>query len=264
MQDTNDTTLESECAALERACDLMADALKRAGRTERALHRAAVEGDLGRIRKLAEELALHASSLADATRNAASTWSWTPEREVAYLDGAYAQELVATGATAGVRIDSIDSRLSAFPALLRILASQRTVKIDTTKLTALRPSKVVARLKALQQAKPRLNPERFLEVIFDAYRRVVPADNISAGARLQEIYDVLTVHPDMRRQYDKNEFARDVHLLDRAGVSRTKSGHEIRFPAATGTKSQSGTFTIVDAAGTAHTYYAVRFQEAPQ
>lgn len=264
MQDTTETTLESECAALERACDLMADALKRATRAERALHKAAVEGDLSRIRRLAEELALHASALADATRNAAGTWSWTPEREVAYLEGGYAQELISTGAAAGLRIDSIDSRLTAFPALLKVLAAQRTVRIDTTKIVTLRPSRVVARLKALQQAKPRLNPERFLEVIFDAYARIVPADNISAGARLQDVYDLLTVHPDMRRQYDKNEFARDVHLLDRSGVGRTKSGHEIRFPAATGTKSQSGTFTIVDAAGTAHTYYAVRFQEAPQ
>ncbi len=264
MQDNPDTSLESACATLERACVLMADTLKRAAKAERSLNKAAADGDLLRIRRLAEELAQHAPALADATRNAASTWSWTPEKEIAYLETGYSHELIATGAATGLRIDTIDGRLSAFPALVKILPAQRTVRIDTAKVTTLRPAKVVSRLKALQQAKPRLNPERFIEVIFDAYTRIVAADNMSAGAGLQKIYDVLTLHPDMRRQYDKNEFARDVHLLDRSGVRRTKSGHEIRFPAATGTKSQSGTFTIIDAAGHAHTYYAVRFQESAQ
>lgn len=264
MQQNSEPSLESACADLEEACRLMADTLQRATKAERALHKAAVDGDLGRIRRLADELGQHAGALADATRNAASTWSWTSDRETAYLDEGYPQELIATSAAAGLRIDSIDGRLSAFPALVKILPAQRTVRIDTTKVTTLRPSKVVNRLKALQQAKPRLNPERFIEVIFDAYSRIVAADNLSSGTRLQEVYDVLTLHPDMRRQYDKNEFARDVHLLDRSGVRRTKGGHEIRFPAATGTKSQSGTFTIVDATGNAHTYYAVRFQESVQ
>ena len=263
LQNAN-TSLEAACADLEEACNVMADALKSATKAQRALHKAATEGDLARIRRLADDVGQHAAALADATRNAAGAWSWTSEQEVEYLENSYSAELIATGAANNLRIDSNDGRLSAFPALVKILPAQRTVRIDTAKLTTLRPSKVVRRLKALQQAKPRLNPERFIEVIFAAYARIVAADHLSSGTRLQEIDDLLTVHPDMRRQYEKNEFARDVHLLDRSGVRRTKGGHELRFPAATGTKSQSGTVTIVDAAGNAHTYYAVRFLESAQ
>lgn len=254
--------LETECAALESACDSLADTLKAATKVERALHRAAVDGDLAKIRRLAAQLAEFASATEAATRYAATTWTWSEADEEKYLEEHYEDELIEAGAKVGVRLDRLDDRLTAFPALLRVLPAQRAVRIDNKRVASLRCSKVLDRVVALQKGRPTLSPERFIELLFNAYCRIVGKEHIEKGARLSDLYDLLTLHPEMRKQYDRNEFTRDIHLLDGSGVSTTRSGYELTLPASTGTKSAAGTLHIVDAEGRTHSYYGIRFRKA--
>ncbi len=253
---------EKQCTTVERACNSLSGTLKAAISAERALSKAAADGDIAKIRKASLQLGQLAEALQQASNHAATAWSWSEIDEEKYLQDEYETELIEAASRSGVRIDRLDDRLSAFPALLKILPSQRSIRVDAKRLSALRPSVVAARLVALQSAKPTLNPERFLATLFDAYRQAVGADNLERGTKLVDLYDILTIHPEMRKQYDKNEFTRDLHLLDRSGITTTKQGYELSLPAATGTKSSSGTLTIVGSDGNAHTYYGIRFRKA--
>jgi len=254
-------SLEAECAALESACDSLAETLKATAKVERTLRRAAADGDLAKIRKLGAQLAELASAAEEATRYAVTTWTWSEAEEETYLRDHYEQELIDAGAALGVRLDRLDDRLTAFPALLKVLPAQRAVRIDNKRMTALRCNKVLERVAVLQKGRPMLSPERFIELLLNAYRRIVGKADIEKGTRLVDIYDLLTIHPEMRRQYDRNEFTRDIHLLDRSGVSTTRAGYQLALPASTGTKSSAGTLHIVDAEGHTHSYYGIRFRE---
>ena len=53
---------------------------------------------------------------------------------------------------------------------------------------------------------------------------------------LVRIYELLTLLPGSERKYPKEEFARDIYLLDRQPDLRTKDGRRFALPAATGTK----------------------------
>lgn len=252
---------DQQCRGVEQACKALGDTLKAVTRAERALAKAAAEGDIARIRAASEQLTNLAPALRDAAQSAATAWHWSDADIDQYLEREYEHDLVSAAAAQGVRVDRLDDRLSAYPVLLRIVPAQRAVRLDTKRHTAIRPSVIATRLAALRNAKPKLNPERFLATLFDAYRKIV-GDEIGRGTTLIEIYSLLTLHPEMRKQYDKNEFTRDIHLLDASGVTLTKQGYELSLPAATATKSSSGNLTIVGADGSAHTYYGIRFREA--
>jgi hypothetical protein len=160
-----------------------------------------------------------------------------------------------------VRIRRQDDRLVSFPSILRVLPGRRAIEIDRKVVTAIRPSRLVALLKAHAERKPSSSPDRFLEVLFNAYRYVVRPDRLVTGATLQEVYDVLTLMPDVRKEYTPADFGRDLFFLDRSGKTQTKSGARLTFPASTGTKGGRKVFSFVAPDGEVITYYGIRFQE---
>lgn len=256
---------EEASEATERAAATLEETLKAALRGARALRAAAAAGDSAKVRRVAAALPDLGGAVADAARQAATAWPFSDAEEEHYLERGYAAELTETAQRANVRIDPLDGRLVSFPSLLRIVPSQRAIRIDTKRHTALRPSKIVEALRRAREAKPRLAPEQFIETLFGAYLLAVGGrDNITKGATLVDVYRVLTLHPDMKRSYERAEFVRDVYLLDASGLRHTKQGLEIRFPAATATRSSTNLLQIVDAEGRTHLYYGIRFQETPQ
>jgi len=78
---------------------------------------------------------------------------------------------------------------------------------------------------------------------------------------LLDIYELFTMLPGQSRDYSKQEFARDIYLLDSSNVTATKSGAEIRFAASTGTKA-GRVISIIDERGEERKYYAVSFTAA--
>ena len=253
---------EQECRRVEHACAALTETMKGAMNTERALAKAAHDGDMTKMRKLSEQLQQYAGALEQAANHAATALTWSEDDEVRYLAEGYEKELVDAGGQAGINFEKLDDRLSAFPALLQIQPSQRSVRLENRKVTTLRPRVIIGRVQAMQKARAKLPPDRFIELLFEAYIRLVGKDNIGSGTRLVEIYDLLTLHPEMRKQYDRNEFTRDIHLLDCSKRTTTRAGYEVTFPAATGTKQASATLHIVGPDRRTHVYYGIRFREA--
>lgn len=253
-------SLDAACDEVERACGVLADTIKAATQLQKALRKAAAEGDVTKIRKFSRQLGSRATEFRDAAQGAATAWTWTEAAEEGYLRDRYEGDLVTAGKVAGVRFERLDDKLSAFPALVKILAPQRQLLIDSVRVTTLRPKVVIDRVAARQKSKPTLAPEKFLELLFNAYVCVVGESGIDTGTTMLEVYRLLTLHPEFRKQYDRTEFTRDIHVLDRSGVSTTH-GHKVSFPAATGTKESRGTFSIIGPDGVQHTYYGIRFRE---
>jgi hypothetical protein len=81
-----------------------------------------------------------------------------------------------------------------------------------------------------------------------------------AVVRLVDIWNVLTMLPGQRAQYTKQEFARDLYLLDQSGVTGTpRSPRTLRWSASTGTKTP-GTLVTVSRSGQQQRYWGVSFE----
>jgi hypothetical protein len=80
-----------------------------------------------------------------------------------------------------------------------------------------------------------------------------------AVVRLVDIWSVLTMLPGQRAQYSKQEFARDLYLLDQTGITSTaRSPRTLLWSASTGTKG-SGTLVTVSRNGQQQRYWGVSF-----
>jgi len=184
-----------------------------------------------------------------------------------YLNSnAFIKEILATGEQKGVRIFERDDRLYCYPVLIRIVPSERLVRIDRTSEKRLRPTVLVNNLKELQKRAPRFRPEVFLEALHTAYKKAVQLKGkglpISGTViSLLEIYELFTLLPGQSKEYSKQEFARDLYLLDRSGVSATRNGAKVSLPASTGTKIPSRTLSIINENGQEKLYYGISFSD---
>ena len=114
-----------------------------------------------------------------------------------------------------------------------------------------------------------------LNRLYQAYQKSVGnnqqgtlGSNPYAGptVRLSEIYEMFTpavLLPGSNREYGRADFARDLYLLDTSGVSKTRSGATVSFPASTGTRTpnQQDIFSFVSPEGRVVNYYGIRFTE---
>jgi hypothetical protein len=247
---------ERAAAAAGKAVALLAGAVK-------LLQRAASEGDLHKMRKASERLSAVLDSTRQEVLNARSAWPFSPEGEEDFLRDSYAGEVIKSAGTEGLHIEQRDEGLVVFPSILRVLPSERAIRIDRKKVQALRPSRLVKLLKAIQSRKPKATPEHFLEVLQRAYR-LLNGNEFGKTVALASIYDALTLLPGSKASYDQTDFVRDLFVLDRSGVTRTKSGASYSLPASTGTKGAKGTFSFLAPDGETVTYYGIRFSEVPE
>jgi hypothetical protein len=117
------------------------------------------------------------------------------------------------------------------------------------------------------QAKPaRFKPESFLELLYKVWKRCARDERKGASgiSPLSEIYDLLTLMPGSGRDYTREEFARDLYLLDRSGVNRTRDGYEMSLPASTGTRNAAATFLCIAEDGSEKRYYGIGFAQTAE
>lgn len=256
------TTLEQAFADTERAADAAAKAASGLAAIAKQLARAAQDGDIPRIRRTTEKLGSAVKAADQEAANARAVWPLTEEQVQAYFEREYEEELLQHAKEAGLEMRKSDERLVAFPTLVKIMPADAAVLVNRKKVFTTRPSKLVAVLKAEQSKKPKFAPDRFIESLFSAYRLVMGEARRGQPALLGAIYEAFTLLPGSSREYDKSEFARDLFLLDRSGIDKTKSGARLSFPASTGTKTARGTLSFVAPDGELVTYYGVSFSEA--
>jgi hypothetical protein len=191
---------------------------------------------------------------------------WDFDADAYFQSGAFADELIAAGQRAGLNVALLDNRLYSYPALIRVLPGDRAVLIDKARERRVRPSVLVELLRELQKRPARFRALDFLEALFLAYTVAVERRpgrrSMGSSVPLNELYDLFTLLPGTAREYSRQEFARDVYLLDQSGQTETRDGERIEFDASTGTKLRRGTLTVVAQNGQEKHYYAISFTRA--
>ena len=259
LADGGDGTLEQTLAATERAVEA---ALKSAAAVTRELKRALTGARNGQVREARKTLAAAdaaATDLAEELR--ALRDGFDPDEQEYLASGGYTKELLAAAEAQGVTIFEEEDRLLCYPSLLRVLPAEAAVEIDKVRERRIRPSVLVDLLAKTQQRPPRFKAEPFLDSLRAAYELVVAGEGKKADGvvRLVDVWSVLTMLPGQRGQYSKQEFARDLYLLDQSGVTHTaRSPRQLRWSASTGTKG-AGVLVTVARGGQRQYYWGAFF-----
>jgi hypothetical protein len=224
---------------------------------------AAKSGDLREVKRTIDASEQSMAALKQQFANAREGWSFDDEAYLLSKD--FLAEVVEAAAQLGVKVFEQDDRLYCYPFIVRTLPNERSVLIDKTRERRLRPSVLADHLKVLQNRPIRFKPEALLECLFSAYSVAVKTrgnHKIAAGAvvPLMEIYEILTLLPGQSKEYTKQEFARDIYLLDQSNITQTKKGYCLGLPASTGTKSASRTITVITQHGQEKMYYGISFR----
>lgn len=252
-------TFEETLAEVERDVD---QALRAVSATTRELRRARTGAKNGQVRELRKALAAAEAAAVALAEQARSVRENLDFDEQEYLSsGRYTKELFAAAQAAGIAMFEEDERILCYPSLVRVLPTDAAVEIDRGRDRRIRPSVLLKHLAAAQQRPPRFRPEAFLDSLRAGYEMVVAraGKKPDAVVRLSDVWAVLTLLPGQSRDYTRQEFARDLYLLDQSGVVRTgRSDRELRWAASTGTKG-SGTLTTVARSGQQQRYWGVWF-----
>lgn len=254
--------LEDLLAATEAEAERAVGVTKRLASAAAAARKAAATGDLRGLRRsfAAAEEAL--ADAAEAIGQLGESWPLSEDEEAQLLaSGAFTAELMEQARVAGLAIFEQDGVITTYPSLVRVLPRQGAVSIDRKPHRQIRPSRLAAHLKRLQDREPSLNPERFAEMLFAAYRILAPEPG--AMVRLSDVHRALTLLPGSAREYGLQEFARDVYLLDRSGRTTTRSGARLRISTgATAARERRNLLSVMTRDGVEKTYYGIEFSEA--
>jgi hypothetical protein len=256
-------TFESGFEDTERAAGVATKSAAALVSALKQLQKAAADGELGALHKAAERVMAAVKPVCQEVENAVAAWPFSPDAEERYLREAYVDELLGTAQAEGVPVQRLDDGYLLHPSVLRILPAERSVTIDRKRVPVVRPSRLLRKLKVIQSAKPMIGSEQFLELLHRAYR-LLAEKQYGRTISLAAIYETLTLMPGSAASYGQTEFARDLFLLDRSGVTKTKAGATISLPASTGTKGARGTFSFVSPDGEPVTYYGIRFLEGSE
>jgi hypothetical protein len=149
--------------------------------------------------------------------------------------------------------------------LISVAPAERAVRIDKKPERSIRPSVLVALLRARQGQQPRFKPAAFLDSLHAAYAIAIDRKSrhrhSASVVSLRELHEMLTMMPGAARDYSLAEFTRDIYLLDQSGELTTKNGATMEFHASTGTKSERGTLSIVTQTGAEKRYFGVSFSK---
>ena len=220
-------------------------------------------GNLRDLRAMLTGVTQAAQGPSQLAEQAAASW--------ALDEDAYFGNSRFTGGAAGRRpgrpASSSSSATTGSTAIRSWCASppaERSVFVDRARERRIRPSVLVEHLRDVQRRPPRFRPEAFLESLFQAYSYLVRAPrpesarcgpHRAAGPSVRA-HDVAA---GAARDYSRQEFARDIYLLDRGGVTTTRRGYVVSFPASTGARSAGAAVRVVTEGGQEKVYYGIAF-----
>ena len=264
METDHRSSLEQALTKTETDADAACKAATAALRSLKKFRAAAQVGNLRELQKAIEVAGQVLTDLSQQFAKAAAGWSFDEDAHLS--NGAFVAEVLDAAAQAGVHIYERDDRLYCYPSLIRVLPNDRAVVIDKTRERRLRPSVLVRHLQELQTKPVRFRSEAFLNSLYDAYSTAVKTRGkerreTSAIVPLVEIYNLLTLLPGQAKEYVRQEFARDLYLLDQSSVTAARNGAVISFHAARGNEAASKVIPIVTKDGQAKTYYGISFAQ---
>ncbi|MGH8013592.1 MAG: hypothetical protein ACREQ4_13935 [Candidatus Binataceae bacterium] len=263
-----DLSLEHELNALENQLATVSKAAKSALAELKKVQHSARVGQLRDLNKGLAEARNAAQRFAEEMVSADRSWKF--EVEAYFAEGGYLKELLQEAEHAGLNLFERDGRLYCFPMLLTLSGKDVAVMVNRKPERRLRPRELVRTLLARQKRPQRFNEQKLLDTLFDAYcrlgRRILrdwtpEIQGHGPVAPLVKVYDLLTLLPGSEREYPIEEFARDIHLLDRRPELRARDGRRFALPAATGTKAVGQRLTVVDLHGVEKIYVGIRFDK---
>lgn len=257
--------LENACEETQRRIETALKSVSKLTNGLKASQKAARIGDLSALHKALAELEGQLQVARAETLGAAQSWSLSVEEEVAYFaDGGFTEELVASAGASGLQVTVEEGTIVCYPSLVKVDAPRRCVLIDRKPYRSVRPSNLVAHLKAVQARPPRFKAAQFLESLYLAWdhARHLRAAGRQPGTdvRVDYIYAALTIAPGSGKDYSKAEFGRDLYLLEQSGERATRRGTHVFFGRSTGTKTPSGVITVVGEDGRRVDYTSISFE----
>ncbi len=262
-------SLERAFDDVTTSCDEALTATQAVLKQLRDLRKASQVGNIAAVRRSQSRLAATLNDLAGPVNSAVNAWPYDDEREVQYLREGYATELRRVASEKGLNIVERDGQLISHPSIVRILPSERAVRVDRKKVSTIRPSHLADTLLKAQKNPPRSRPQPFLEALYKVYMELTreSSSRMVGGASapvipLSRIYALFVALPGIRRDYTATDFARDLYQLDVSGENATRSGAMVSFPASTGARSARNLFTFVGPDGAEVTYFGIRFIES--
>jgi hypothetical protein len=246
-------SLEQALLALDEKLEAYREEAGRLLQAVRRAQGAARTGHAGDIERRLTEVRHRASETNAAIANLDEAWSFDIAGYMA--SGGYLAELKAAAAEDGLQLFERDGRIYSFPLLIRLDSRERAVRVGKKAERRIRP-RVVSKLLAQAQKRPqRLDPQRFLELLYKVYQRI----DQGAGrvVLLSDLHDLLTLLPGT--DYPEDEFARDLLLLDRKPDLRTRDNCRFELPASTGSKGRGRRIVVYDEMGGEHLYVGIRF-----
>ena len=263
MQNDHQTSLEKALSKTETDADATLKSVLAAVSSIKRFRMAAKNGDLRELKKTIDASEQAIAALKQQFANAKEGWVFDEEIYLSSKD--FLEEVISAAAQSGVKIFEQDDRLYCYPFIIRAISNERCVMINKTREKRLRPSVLANHLKTLQNKPIRFKPETLLECLFAVYLIAVKTrgdHKISTGAivPLLEVYDILTLLPGQSKEYAKQEFARDICLLDQSNVTETKKGYHVSFTGSTANRFLSKIITAITQNGEKKKYYGISFR----
>ncbi|MDZ4801320.1 MAG: hypothetical protein SGI92_24450 [Bryobacteraceae bacterium] len=206
-----------------------------------------IDKGLAETRELAAQVQLQAGAL-----NIAVDEDYFPDR--------FLQELQEAAASAGLRITVLDGKIYCYPLLVRVRGAERSVQIGAKQERGVRPSVLISELRNLQARPGRFESQGFLNLLHKAYTYCLSGKE-SQVVSLGRIYEILTLMPGASRDYTRDDFSRDLYLLDRSPGAATRSGYVPVLSASTGTRHGGDVFLTVGEDGAEKRYYGIKFHK---
>jgi hypothetical protein len=192
--------------------------------------------------------------------------SWAFDEDEYFSGREFLDEIQEFSQELGINLYELDNRLFCYPCIIRLLAGDRAVAIDKTREKRIRPSFLVEHLKSLQNKPVKFKSEAFLESLHDAYVICIQKKDKSLmdcglDIPLIDIYNLFTLLPGQSKEYSKQEFARDIYLLDQSNIMVTKNGLKMKLEGSTLSKSPGKCLTIVTKSGQEKKYGTIAFSK---
>lgn len=253
----------------ERDAQATAKSAEAVTRAARRLVAAARIGDVSGIERSIAEADRSLQALRASCTNTREGWTFDLAEHV--RDGGYAAELERAAAAGGLTLHEQEGRIFSYPLLLRVIPAAApadvALTIDRKRDRRMRPSVLVDFLKKARGQQPKFQSAAFLKSLYAAYTwaekeygKPEPGSTRGPMIELVKLYELLTLAPRGSAEYSRQEFTRDLYLLDRSGLTTTATGARMELSASTGTKgSRSKLLPIVDPTGRELVYYAVCF-----
>jgi len=261
----NGESLERACEEAQRRIETCIKSVAKLTGGLKSGQKAARVGDLNALHKALAELEGHLQIVRAETMSAAKSWVLSEADEAAlFTDGDFVEELVTAAESAGLELSVEDGTIVCYPSLVKVDAARHCVIIDRKPYRNVRPSVLVAHLKAVQGRPPKFKANQFLESLYVAWdhARHLRAAGRPPGTdvRVTSVYAALTIAPGSAREYSKPEFGRDLYLLEQSGERLTRKGARIHFGRSTGTKVAGGAITVVGEDGRRVDYSSISFE----